>query len=39
MTNAREDKPIADSETRVFLSDGTVVLDGDAVCYTMAIGK
>lgn len=33
----REDKPITELETQVFLSDGTVVLDGTAVCYTMPI--
>ena len=37
VTKAREDKPITELETRVFLSDGTVVLDGHAVCYTMPI--
>jgi acyl dehydratase len=36
---AREDKPITELETRVFLADGTVVLDGNAVCYTMPINK
>jgi acyl dehydratase len=39
VTRAREDKPITELETRVFLSDGSVVLDGRAVCYTMPIGK
>ena len=33
----REDKPISELETRVFLADGTTVLDGTAVCYTMPI--
>jgi acyl dehydratase len=33
----REDKPITELNTRVILSDGTVVLDGNAVCYTMPI--
>lgn len=33
----REDKPVTELETRVFLSDGTPVLDGNAVCYTMPI--
>jgi len=37
VTKVREDKPITELETRVFLSDGTVVLDGHAVCYTMPI--
>jgi len=39
VTKAREDKPITELETRVLLADGTVVLDGHAVCYTMPIGK
>jgi acyl dehydratase len=33
----REDKPITKIDTRVTRSDGTVVLEGDAVCYTMKI--
>jgi acyl dehydratase len=33
----REDKPITKLDTRVTRSDGTVVLEGDAVCYTMKI--
>lgn len=37
VTKVREDKPITELETRVFLSDDTVVLDGTAVCYTMPI--
>lgn len=37
VTKVREDKPITELNTRVFLSDGTVVLEGDAVCYTMPI--
>ncbi len=39
VTKVREDKPITELETRVFLSDGTLVLDGNAVCYTMPIMK
>lgn len=35
----REDKPITELETRVFLSDGTVVLDGNAICYTMPLNN
>lgn len=35
----REDKPIVELETRVLLSDGTIVLEGTAVCYTMPIRK
>lgn len=37
ITKAREDKPITELETCVSLSDGTLVLDGNAVCYTMPI--
>ena len=39
VTKAREDKPITELITRVFLSDGTLVLDGNAVCYTMPFKK
>jgi len=38
VTRVRADKPITEIETRVLRGDGTVVLDGTAVCYTMAIG-
>ncbi|UCH54132.1 MAG: MaoC family dehydratase [Pseudomonadota bacterium] len=34
---AREDKPITELETRVVLADGTIVLDGTAVCYTFPL--
>jgi acyl dehydratase len=37
VTKVREDKPITELETRVMLSDGSVVLEGNAVCYTMPI--
>jgi acyl dehydratase len=37
VTKVREDKPITELETRVFLSDRTLVLDGNAVCYTMPL--
>ncbi len=37
VTKVREDKPITELETRVFLADGSLVLEGDAVCYTMPI--
>jgi acyl dehydratase len=33
----RDDKPITKIDTRVTRDDGTVVLEGDAVCYTMTI--
>ena len=38
VTEAREDKPITHLRTRVVRQDGTVVLDGTAVCYTMELG-
>lgn len=37
VTKVREDKPITELETRVLLADGTVVLEGTAVCYTMPL--
>ena len=37
ITDVREDKPITKLTTRVTRDDGTVVLDGNAVCYTMRI--
>ncbi|WP_455221026.1 MaoC family dehydratase [Kaarinaea lacus] len=37
ITKVREDKPITELETRVHTADGTLVLDGNAVCYTMPI--
>ena len=33
----RDDKPVTELETRVMLADGTVVLDGTAVCYTFPL--
>jgi acyl dehydratase len=39
VTKVREDKPITELETRVVLDDGTIVLDGTAVCYTFPIKK
>ena len=33
----RDDKPITELTTRVVRQDGTVVLDGNAVCYTMPL--
>jgi acyl dehydratase len=39
VTNVRADKPITELETRVVLADSTVVLEGNAVCYTMPIQK
>lgn len=37
--SVRTDKPITELDTRVILSDGSVVLEGTAVCYTMPIGR
>jgi acyl dehydratase len=37
ITDVREDKPITKLTTHVTRDDGTVVLDGNAVCYTMRI--
>jgi len=37
VTKSRPDKPITELNTRVIRDDGTVVLEGDAVCYTMPI--
>jgi len=39
VTKVRADKPISELDTRVVLSDGTVVLDGNAVCYTMPLPR
>lgn len=36
--DARTDKPITKLATRVVRGDGTVVLEGTAVCYTMELG-
>jgi acyl dehydratase len=38
ITKVRADKPITEMETRVECADGTVVLEGTAVCYTMPLG-
>jgi len=35
--SVREDKPITTLDTRVVRDDGTLVLEGTAVCYTMAL--
>lgn len=39
LTKVRPDKPITEMETRVTRDDGTVVLEGTAVCYTMPLGR
>jgi acyl dehydratase len=36
---ARDDKPITTLRTTVTRQDGTVVLEGTAVCYTMALTR
>ena len=35
----RADKPITKLKTSVVRGDGTLVLDGDALCYTMPIAR
>jgi acyl dehydratase len=37
VTDVRDDKPITHVRTRVVRNDGTVVLEGTAVCYTMPL--
>ena len=37
ITKVRSDKPLSEMETKVSIADGTVVLEGTAVCYTMAL--
>src|SRR5712672_55097 len=37
VTKVRDDKPITELETRVMVADGTVVLEGTAVCYTFPL--
>jgi acyl dehydratase len=39
ITKVRADKPITELETRVLRGDGTAVLEGTAVCYTMPIPR
>jgi acyl dehydratase len=39
VTKVRADKPITELATRVLRDDGTVVLEGTAVCYTMPIRR
>jgi acyl dehydratase len=35
--SVRSDKPITELKTTVMLADGSVVLDGEALCYTMPL--
>ena len=37
VTKVRADKPITELDTRVVRGDGTVALEGSAVCYTMPL--
>jgi len=37
ITSVRGDKPITEIRARVTRNDGTLVLEGDAVCYTMPL--
>ncbi len=39
ITKVRSDKPITELDTKVIRNDGTVVLEGNAVCYTMPLTK
>jgi acyl dehydratase len=39
VTKAREDKPITELRTTVHRDDGTLLLEGTAVCYTMDLGS
>jgi hypothetical protein len=39
VTKVRTDKPMTGLKTIVTRDDGTVVLDGEAMCYTMPLPK
>ncbi len=39
VTKVRADKPITELDTRVVRGDGTVALEGSAVCYTMPLPR
>jgi len=39
VVNVRTDKPITELKTAVTRDDGTVVLEGTAVCYTMPLAR
>lgn len=39
VTEARDDKPITKLRTKVERDDGTLVLEGEALCYTMPIRR
>lgn len=38
VTSARRDKPITELRTTVTRGDGTLLVEGTAVCYTMSLG-
>jgi acyl dehydratase len=38
VTSVRQDKPITTLDTRVVRGDGTVLIEGTAVCWTMDVG-
>jgi len=39
VTKVRADKPITEIDTRVVRDDGTVALEGSAVCYTIPLSR
>jgi len=39
VTSVRDDKPITELDTRVVRDDGTVAIEGRAVCYTMPLKR
>jgi acyl dehydratase len=39
VTNVRTDKPITELKTTVTRDDGTVALEGDALCYTVPLPR
>jgi acyl dehydratase len=39
VTSVRHDKPITELVTRVVRGDGTIAIEGTAVCYTMALDR
>jgi acyl dehydratase len=39
VARVRADKPVTELKTKVLRDDGTVVLEGDAVCYTVPLRR
>ena len=37
IVSVRSDKPITEMKTKVVLADGTIALEGEALCYTMPL--